>query len=585
MIRHLWSVIRSVDNSRFGLPLFFVSCLIVAVLELISVGIIPLFITVLLKPEILISFLGKYFNGELFDTSDRLSIVLTVGLWLLAFLAFKAVAMLTLGLLQNRSLVRYQSNLSSCLLSRYLQWPYEAHLLKNSAELVRNAISVPISITTSLVSASVIATETMLALLATALLVVYQPVITLCSIGLLSATVGGLYLIFQKRLTTLGKDTNSQAVETMKWLNQTLGGLKEIRIAGREHYFHNRSMRHFGEFSRLTLLTQFIVQAPRLFMELLAIGSMIVLAVVLLTYGNSEDVLPTMALFGAASLRLIPSANRIWNAIATIKSNIGYVEIYRAEMSAPTIAALPKSPEKLVPIDKSIEVSDLSYSYNASSQPALNRISLSIDRGTTIGIAGRSGAGKSTLLDILLGLHAADKGDIKVDNVSIWQDLASWRSMIGYVPQQIFLLDDSIRSNIALGDEEEEIDDGRVIAALRKASLAEFVLSLPDKLNTQLGESGARLSGGQRQRIGIARALYRDPSVLFLDEATSALDHETERAISDTLRSLHGQITIVIIAHHTETMRLCDYIYVLEKGVLMTGGTPHELAQKNILFK
>lgn len=585
MIRHLWSVIRSVDSSRFGLPLFFASCLIVALLELISVGIIPVFITVLLKPEVLISFLAKYTNAEFVQTGDRLSIVLTVGLWLLAFLAFKAVAMLLLGLLQNRSLANYQSSLSSRLLSRYLQWPYEAHLLKNSAELVRNAVSVPISITTSLLSMSVIATETMLVFLATALLIVYQPVITLCSIGLLGLTVGSLYFIFQKRLSVLGKNTNSEAVETMKWLNQTLGGLKEIRVAGREHYFHKRCIEHFTEFSRLTLLTQFIVQAPRLFMELLAIGSMIVLAVVLLTYGNPEDVLPTMALFGAASLRLIPSANRIWNAIATIKSNIGYVEIYRAEMSEPTITYLPQAKEKLPSIDESIEITDLSYSYEASSQRALDRISISIPKGSTIGIAGRSGAGKSTLLDILLGLHTADTGDIKIGAVSIWQDLASWRAKIGYVPQQIFLLDDSVRRNIALGDEDDEIDDDRVLEALSKASLAEFVMNLPLKLDTQLGERGARLSGGQRQRIGIARALYRQPNVLFLDEATSALDHETEEAITTTLQELHGEITIVIIAHHTGTMRLCDQIFLLEKGKLIASGTPETLHEQNIRFK
>lgn len=585
MIRHLWSVIRSVDSSRFGLPLFFVSCLVVAILELLSVGIIPLFVTVLLKPEALNTFLTKYSGGLFVQNNDPVSTILTIGLCLVIFLAFKAVVMLTLGLRQNHALVQYQSNLSSRLLSRYLQWPYEMHLLKNSAELVRNAINVPISITTSLLSLSVIATETMLSLLAAALLMAYQPIITLCSIFLLGGTVGILYFVFQKRLAKLGKNTNSEAVETMKWINQTLGGLKEIRIAGREEYFHNRYLRHFTEFSRLTLLTQFIVQAPRLFMELLAIAAMILLATVLLTYGNPQDVLPTMALFGAASLRLIPSANRIWNAIAIVKSNIGYVEIYRADISNPTtVPSLTPSTGKLK-TSEHIDISNLSYSYSGSSQPALDQITISITRGKTIGIAGRSGAGKSTLLDILLGLHPANAGDVKADTTSIWDELSSWRAMIGYVPQQIFLLDDSIRRNIALGEEDDQIDDVRVRAALRKASLSEFVEALPHKLDTQLGESGARLSGGQRQRIGIARALYRNPSVLFLDEATSALDHETEHAITETLRELHGKITIVIIAHHAGTMRLCDHIFVLEKGKLIASGTPDELSKKNIQFK
>jgi ABC-type multidrug transport system fused ATPase/permease subunit len=585
MIRQLWSVIRSVDNSRLGLPLFFASCLIIAILELISVGVIPLFVTVLLKPEMLISFLAKHSTNFLLANRSQLDLVLIVGVGLMAFLTVKAIAMMLLGLFQNRALVHYQSNLSSQLLARYLYWPYESHLLKNSSELVRNAVSVPISITTSLLSISLIVTETLLVGFATLLLVAYQPVITLCAIGLLGTTVGSLYFVFQKRLSALGKNTNSEAVETMKWVNQSLGGIKEIRIAGCEDYFHKRYMTHFREFSRLTLLTQFIVQAPRLFMELLAIGSMIVLAVILLIYGDTQDVLPTMALFGAASLRLIPSANRIWNSIAILKSNITYVDTYKKTMSSPAHAPLRQHSASRLTINQCIEISNLNYSYQESTKPALDQITISIKSCTTVGIAGRSGAGKSTLLDILLGLHTADTGDVSVDGTSIWDDLTSWRSMIGYVPQQIFLLDDSLRRNIALGEEDDKINDAKVLAALKKASLLEFVEALPNKLDTQLGERGARLSGGQRQRIGIARALYRDPSVLFLDEATSALDHETERAISDTLQSLHGQITIVIIAHHTETMRLCDYIHVLEKGVLMTGGTPHELAQKNILFK
>ena len=585
MIRDIWSVIRSVDSSRLGLPLFFVSCLAVAILELLSVGIIPLFVAVLLKPEVLNTYLSKYSAGLITQNIDPLGAILVIGILLVIFLAFKATVMLILGLWQNRALVRYQSNLSSRLISRYLNWPYEMHLQKNSAELARNAVNVPICITTCLLALSVIATEAMLAFLATALLVVYQPVITLCSIFLLCGTVGALYFVFQKRLALLGKNTNSEAVETMKWVNQTLKGLKEIRIAGRENYFHARYIRHFTEFSRLTLLTQFIVQAPRLFMELLAITAMILLAIVLLTYGKTQDVLPTMALFGAAALRLIPSANRIWNALATVKSNINYVDIYRSDISGPTTSSLLVPSNRKFKINNTIEISNLSYQYSGSVEPALDQVTISIKHGETVGIAGRSGAGKSTLLDILLGLHPASTGDVKVDTTSIWDDLASWRAMIGYVPQQIFLLDDTIRRNIALGEEDDKIDDERVKSALEKASLGEFVAELPHKLDTQLGESGARLSGGQRQRIGIARALYRNPAVLFLDEATSALDHETEQAIAETLSELHGKITIVIIAHHAGTIRLCDNIFMLEKGRLLASGTPEELSNQNIRFK
>lgn len=585
MIRNLWSVLRSVDISPFGLPLFFLSCFVVAILELISVAVIPLFVTILLKPEVLTNFITKHLGNLLPAAFSRLDMVIYVGLGLTLFLAVKAIIMLVLGLGQNRALVRYQANLSSVLVRSYLKWPYETHLQKNSAELVRNAISVPISIATSLLSFGVVATESLLVVLATIALISYNPIITLCAMALLGGVVGTLFMVFKRKLSQMGQETNLAAVETTKWANQTVRGLKEIRTANRGSYFLDHFLRHFTHFSQLTLDTQFVVQAPRLFMEFLAIATMIILAALLLKYGNPDDVLPTMALFGAASLRLIPSANRIWNAIAIIRSNITYVDIYLKDIAnGEEVISASQQGEPLC-LHQEITVSSLTYSYPGTDQPALKNIDLKIRPGQTVGIAGRSGAGKSTLLDILLGLHRADQGDVLVDGRSIWDNLHTWRHMIGYVPQQIFLLDDSVRRNVALGETDNKIDDARVIKALERANLMEVIDAHPDKLDASLGEGGARLSGGQRQRIGIARALYRNPAVLFLDEATSALDHETEQAIAETLRQLHGQVTIIIIAHHAATMSLCDTIFVLDQGTLSDVMTPGELQASSSILK
>ena len=584
MIRNLWSVLCSVDTSPFGLPLFFLSYFVIALLELISVAAIPLFVTILIKPEVLSNFLVKHMGSLLPADVSRLNMVIYVGLGLVLFLAAKAVVMLMLGLWQNRVLVRYQSNLSSVLVRSYLKWPYETHLQKNSIELVRNSINVPTSISTSLLNFGIVTTESLLVLLATIALVVYHPAITLCAMGLLGGVVGLLFMVFKRKLGQLGQETNSAAVETMKWINQTLRGLKEIRIANRGGYFHDHYLKHFSRYVDLTLHTQFLVQAPRLFMEMLAMTTMIVLTAVLLRYGNPDDVLPTMALFGAASLRLIPSANRIWNAIAAIRSNITYVDIYLQDIATEKETVEADDSGVALALRQALSVSNLSYTYPGTEQAALKDINIDILSGQTVGIAGRSGAGKSTLLDILLGLHRSDRGDVRVDGHSIWENLYGWRHMIGYVPQQIFLLDDTVRRNVALGEMDDQIDDARVMRALERANLLDVIHNLPDKLDEPLGESGARLSGGQRQRIGIARALYREPEVLFLDEATSALDHETEQAITETLRQLHGQITIVIIAHHAATMSLCDKIFVLDKGELSSVATPQELqAQSSIL--
>jgi ATP-binding cassette subfamily C protein len=311
------------------------------------------------------------------------------------------------------------------------------------------------------------------------------------------------------------------------------------------------------------------------------------LAVVLLKYGSPDDVLPTMALFGAASLRLMPSANRIWNAIANIRVNINYVDIYLQDITGGDREETtnPQSANAALTLSHKIVISDLAYSYPSAQRKALSGINFEILAGQTVGIAGRSGAGKSTLLDILLGLHQADQGDVTVDGFSLREDLRGWRRLIGYVPQQIFMLDDTVRRNVAFGEADDRINDVRVIRALERACLIDVINELPAKLDSQLGEGGAKLSGGQRQRIGIARALYREPAILFLDEATSALDSETEQAIAETLKELHGQVTIVIIAHHSATMNLCDKIFILDNGRFADTVVAKELHLKNLILK
>jgi ATP-binding cassette, subfamily B, bacterial PglK len=290
-------------------------------------------------------------------------------------------------------------------------------------------------------------------------------------------------------------------------------------------------------------------------------------------------------MFGAVALRLIPSANRIWGAIANIRANISSMDIFVNDMLQTSSVEESYRSSLGRGVAHSLEVNSLSYAYPGSEQLALNNLNLVISSMTTIGIAGRSGAGKSTLLDVLLGLHRPSQGSVLVDGQDIWCNLLEWRASIGYVPQQIFILDDTLRRNIAMGEQDATIDDVKVLLALTKANLGSFLSELPEKLETKLGESGARLSGGQRQRIGIARALYRNPGVLFLDEPTSALDKDTEQSITETLQLLHKTITIIIIAHHVTMMELCDHIFYLEDGRMKFSGSIKELAQRGIVFK
>lgn len=587
-MNRLLLILRSAESSRFGIPLFFLATFIVSVLELISVGGIPALLTVILTPDVMANYLAKYLPWFSVTSYDHLDMVLAVGIALILFLLLKSVISLAIALFQANMMVQYQARLSSTLLARYMDWSYERLLAKNSSELVRNAVSVPVAIVTSiLISANILVTEVLLVILMGGVLFILHPAITALTFLILGSAMGAFFALLKNKLEILGRVTNVAAAKSMLWLNQSLGGVKEIRVLHCEQYFHQHYLRYFVEYSRATFRSQYIAQIPRYLLEIVVVAGMVGLAVALLASSNSKEILPSIALFGTVAIRLVPSANRIMSTLAIIRANINSVEIFEndtaEELSGEGISAsLPSVRGKL---ENMIEVRGLSYSYMGSVQPALSSIDLSIRANSTVGIAGRSGAGKSTLLDILLGLHRASAGVVLVDDRDIWDNLPVWRALIGYVPQQPFILDDSIRRNIALGDDDRDIDDARVMVALEKANLGDFVNSLPQRLDTALSEGGARFSGGQRQRIGIARALYRNPEILFLDEPTSALDRETEQAIIETLKQLHGTITIIVIAHHAEIMGVCDSIFMLDQGRAIAKGTAAELEKMGISFK
>jgi len=579
-------IIKSVNSSGPSIFVFFLSGMILALLELMTVGVMPVFITVLLSPETASKYFIRYLPGLDLSADYYLFLILKVGFALLIFLIFKCVFALSISLYQTRAMTRYQVALSSKLLRRYLGWPYEQLQAKNSAELIRNTVSVPVTIISSVLSGlTILVTEFLLITFAALLLIYTYPYITFATLLVLAFSITIFFIILKNKLEILGHQSNIAAAKTMQWLNQSLGGIKEIRIANCESYFHDKYIGYFLDFSKSTLSAQYLSQVPRFFLEIIAVASMLGLAAALLKAGRQTDLLPTIAMFGAVALRLIPSASRIWGAIANIRTNISSSEIFVRDMleaDSPDDFFISSRGQGVA---QSLEVTNLSYAYPGSTLLALNSLNLVVSSMTTIGIAGRSGAGKSTLLDIILGLHRPSQGDVLVDGKSIWSNLSEWRASIGYVPQQIFILDDTLRRNIAMGESDNLIDDAKVLLALTKANLGGFLSELPEKLDTQLGESGTRLSGGQRQRIGIARALYRNPGVLFLDEPTSALDKHTEQSITETLQLLHQTITIVIIAHHAAMMELCDKIFYLENGRLQFSGSIKELTQRGINFK
>jgi ABC-type multidrug transport system fused ATPase/permease subunit len=355
----------------------------------------------------------------------------------------------------------------------------------------------------------------------------------------------------------------------MKHMQEGLQGVKEALLHGRHEVFLRQFAGASEACARMTAKKMFIGNLPRLWFEFVAVISLSVLVGIMAAEGRPlRAMVPIVGLFAAAAFRILPSVNRLAYALHTLRFNDNAVETLRTELALERPGVPPPTAATLPALAREILVDGVSYRYPEGVEDALKSVTLRIPRGTTIGVVGTSGAGKSTLIDVILGLLQPSRGRVLIDDVDTATNPAAWQRMVGYVSQSIYLVDDSIRRNVAFGVANDSIDDQAVRRALGIACLNDFVDSLPQGVETLVGEHGVRLSGGQRQRIGIARALYHDPAVLILDEATSALDPATERQIMGEIAALHGEKTLIIVSHRTSTVADCDVVYKIEKGVL-----------------
>lgn len=461
---------------------------------------------------------------------------------------------------------------SHILFKGYLNQPYYFHLQRNSSQLLKNIQGEVIQLNGVLQAFGALLLEVAMILGIFIVLIIIEPFAAM-SVTIVLALTSFLFHLFSKtKILNWGKARQFHDGKINQHLMQGLGGVKDVLMMGKEKYFINKFREHNKERAKSLTKIVTIGLMPRLYLEFLSVFGLSGVIIVMIAQGKAiEGMIPVIAVFVAAAFRLIPSANRIVTSVQAFRFAVPVLELFYNEFRI--IKDHGNSPNftksKLI-FNNELKLINVDYRYPNSKSNSLKDITFTIKRGESIGFVGPSGSGKSTLLDIILGLLHPINGEITVDGINIKSNLRGWQDQIGYIPQSIYLTDDTISRNVAFGVSDEDINIDKVIISLRAAQLYEFVEKLPNKLDTFVGERGVRMSGGQRQRIGIARALYHDPQILVLDEATSALDNKTEKEVMEALNALQGIKTLVIVAHRVSTIEQCDRIFELKNGQIIS---------------
>lgn len=588
MISSVRQAIELLDKkTRRRLPLLVLSFSIVAGFEALSIGLVFPLMLALIDPDAVqrIQWLGRV--ADILGADNQQDLVVALGVSIGAIFIVKNICTAMLVRWQFRILFAAEADVGVRLFVEYLKSPWQMIAERNSSELIRNAsASTSHAFLSFLIPGLTLLVEAGLATAVLITLLIVDPVVAVISLALVGIASGGYYMVVRRGLAQVGSDFQKAQFNLLNHLKQGIGAGREIRVLGRTDEFIRQLSDardlYAGAQSKRAILTQM----PRYYLETVLV--IVVLAAVwaVLQTRVMTEVAPVIALFGVAALRLMASASRILASAQQVRIGLEPLTVVHQDLYGPmSVAPLDRgSPVNTSPSEfKGISISNVGFFYH-DKETVLNDINVDIPWGSSVGIVGPSGSGKSTLIDIILGLLSPQSGVVQVDGRDIRSDLKGWQSRIGYVPQTIYLTDDSLRKNIAFGLPDAQIDDDAVLRAAHMAQLDDLLADLPDGLRTIVGEMGSTLSGGQRQRVGIARALYHDPDVLLLDEATSALDNEAENAVVSAVEALKQQKTVVVVAHRLSTVRRCDCLFYLEKGRVSGQGTFDELAARNKNF-
>lgn len=567
----MFAKLRYIFDRKDKVKVFFLMITVVigSFLELMGVAIFTPFINVIMAPAVIHE--NKWLNWlyEMGEFSSSTFFLAAIAGAIIFIYIFKNIFVALEKNWMYKFSYGIQKKISVRLLKAYIKEPYTFHLDKNIAVLQRSLLEDTDLFTKGIIHVLELIAEIAVCSAMGIYLFIESKSITVIVLVMLVLCVGVFTSISRKFSKTLGAKCQIYKGKIFQWANQSLGGIKELKILNREDYFIDSYEEFFGKYVHGLRINRLIATMPRYFVEAICMSSLLAAIIVKMFWGQKDVTayIPQLAVFAVAAFRLLPAVGKINEHVADILYSAPSLDLIYHDLKQIENEPQVKEKEEMDwCLQKEITVKNVSYHYPNTEEMVLEQVSFKIPMGKTVAFIGPSGAGKTTMVDIILGLLQPQIGKIYADDLNVHKHQYVWQKEIGYIPQVIYLSDDSIRNNIAFGIKTEEISEAAVMEAVKKAQLLEFIESLPDGLDTIVGDRGVRLSGGQRQRIGIARALYHNPEVLVLDEATSALDNETESAVMEAIDNLQGQKTILIIAHRLTTIRNVDIIYEVSGG-------------------
>jgi ATP-binding cassette, subfamily B, bacterial PglK len=522
-----------------------------------------------------------------FDGVDESSLLLWVVATMAVFFVVRSVVKIAAKYVQVRVAFNAGVRLSSELFEGYLRWPYSWHLVRTTAELIRNSHEAVQRLVGGVLLPTIrIVAEGLLVVAMLVVLLLLAPFATLGAIAVVGSAAVLLLVVVQPKMKQFGALRHQESQSTLNALQQGLFGIRDVKVLGREEAFASAYRRGRGRMARADYLVDTAMQLPSIMLEMALLGFILAyFAITILRGGAAHDTLSVLGLFAYAGLRLQPSLQLIMSGLNALKYSAAPLQDLHDDLLTMDRVRQACKPATPLPFTSALTLEHVTFRYERADREALSDIDLAIAPGEQIGICGPTGGGKTTLIDIMTGLLPPTAGRVLVDGADLRDHEREWQAALGIVPQMVFLTDDTLRRNIALGVPDQHIDDKAVQEAVRLAQLQAFVDQLPDGLETTVGERGVRVSGGQRQRVAIARALYRRPSVLVFDEGTSALDNATEALLMDAIERLRGRHTVILVAHRLSTVRNCDRIVFLEHGKMTGLGSYDDLCATNAGFR